>query len=187
MAIEESDFTLVSKNDDYEIRQYNPVLVAETNVEDSFEGAGNVAFKILAGYIFGENKSQTKIDMTSPVNQIGQSKSEKIAMTAPVAQTKNQNGFTVQFTMPKKFTLDTLPIPNDSRVKLRQLPARKIAVYTYSGTWSESRYLEKLTEFKNAITKNGITTTNEPVFARYNSPFQIWFLRRNEIWIELQD
>lgn len=182
MAIEEPEYTVETKGPQYEIRKYGPIIVAETKIESDFENAGNQAFRILAAYIFGANKSKTKIAMTAPVNQ--EAASEKIEMTAPVTQTKGTSGFLVQFTMPKKFTLDNLPTPDDSRVQLRELPARKVAVFTYSGSWSEPRYLEKLASFKVELEKNKLETIGEPVLARYNSPFQLWFLRRNEIWIE---
>lgn len=184
MAIEEPEYTVESQVSEYEIRKYGPIIVAETKVDSDFENAGNQAFKILAGYIFGANKSKTKIAMTAPVNQ--EAASEKIEMTAPVTQTKGSSGFVVQFTMPRKYTLETLPIPDDSRVILKQLPARKVAVFTYSGSWSESRYKEKLQSFNNQLKNNNVRTVGEPSLARYNSPFQLWFLRRNEIWLEVQ-
>ena len=184
MAIEEPDYKVEKKGTHYEIRNYGPMVVAETKVESEFENAGNQAFRILAAYIFGANKSKTKIAMTAPVNQ--EVASEKIEMTAPVAQAKGTTGYLVQFTMPKKYTLDTLPTPDDTRVQLRQLPARKVAVYTYSGSWSESRYNEKLANFKEDLKKDHLETIGEPVLARYNSPFQLWFLRRNEIWMEVK-
>ena len=168
MAIEEPKYSVVSKTKTYEIRQYEPVIVAETKIDSEFEKAGNEAFKILAGYIFGANKSKTKIEMTAPVNQI-----------------KSASGFVVQFTMPKQYTLETLPQPNDSRVELRQVPARKVAVLSYSGSWSEKRYNRKLAKLKNALENDNLKIQGEPVFARFNSPFQLWFLRRNEIWLEL--
>jgi effector-binding domain-containing protein len=183
MATEEPKYTVESKTDPYEIRKYNSILVAETKVDTEFGDAGNKAFRILADFIFGNNKSKTKIDMTAPVTQQGAS--EKIEMTAPVSQLKTTGGFIVQFTMPEKFTLDTLPEPNDSRVKIREIPARKLAVYPYSGSWSEARYQEKLGELLLALKANGVQTTGEPIFSRYNSPFKLWFLRRNEIWIEV--
>lgn len=185
MAIEEPQYTAVSKAAHYEVRQYGAILVAETKIESEFENAGNQAFRILAGYIFGDNKAKTKIAMTAPVSQ--EAVSEKINMTAPVTQLNAATGFLVQFTMPKQYTLDTLPTPNDPRVQLRQMPARKVAVYGYSGSWSESRYKEKLLSFQEELKKDKIETTGEPVLARFNSPFQIWFLRRNEIWIEIRD
>ena len=183
MAIEEPPYSVESKAANYEIRKYGPIIVAETNVKSDFEAAGNQAFRILAGYIFGGNKSKTKIAMTAPVNQ--QAMSEKIAMTAPVTQVKQESGYLVQFTMPKQYTIETLPVPNDDRVHLRQIQDRRIAVFTYSGSWSESRYKEKLDAFVHELKSNNVKTNGEPVLARFNSPFQLWFLRRNEIWLEL--
>jgi hypothetical protein len=187
MATEEPSYKVVFKNDAYEIRQYERIIVAQTIVNEDFENAGNNGFRILAGYIFGGNQSQTKIEMTAPVGQVAQAQSEKIAMTAPVALIKNKSGFAVQFTMPKNLNLKTLPIPNDSRIKLIEIPSRKVAVFRYSGAWSESRYQEKLAQFREALEKDSVSTQGEPVFARFNSPFMIWFLRRNEIWINLSE
>jgi hypothetical protein len=182
MAIEEPSYTVESKTDLYEVRNYGPTLVAETTVTGDFDEAGNQAFKILADFIFGNNKSKSKIEMTAPV---AQAKSEKIEMTIPVNLTKGENGFLMQFTMPAKFNLQTIPQPNDDRVKLREVSGRKVAVFRYSGSWSEKRYKSKLAEFAAGLTKDGVQTRGEPVFARFNSPFQIWFLRRNEIWLEV--
>lgn len=184
MAIEEPEYKVETKGTHYEIRKYGPIVVAETKIESDFENAGNQAFRILAAYIFGANKSKTKIAMTAPVNQ--EVASEKIDMTAPVTQSKSTTGYLVQFTMPKNYSIESLPTPDDSRVKLRQLPARKVAVYGYSGSWSESHYQQKLAVFRENLKKDGLETIGVPVLARYNSPFQIWFLRRNEIWIEVK-
>ena len=183
MAIQEPPYTVQSRTPYYEVRKYNETLVAETTIDASFDDSGNKAFRILADYIFGNNKSKTKIAMTAPVSQ--QASSEKIAMTAPVSQSKTSGGYVVQFTMPKEFTLESLPEPVDSRVHIRQLSARTVAVFSYSGSWSEKRYNDKLEAFRNALRDNNTKTIGEPVFARYNSPFAIWFLRRNEIWLEL--
>ncbi|MBC7691128.1 MAG: heme-binding protein [Methylotenera sp.] len=183
MAIEEPRYAVESKTDSYEIRKYEATLVAETKVEAKFDDAGNLAFRILADYIFGNNKSKTKLAMTAPVTQ--QPPSEKISMTAPVNQIPTQGGFLVQFTMPAGFTPANIPEPNDARVHLRMVPPRRVAVYSYSGSWSESRYTEKLAAFLKELQKNGMQTTGGPIFARFNSPFVPWFLRRNEIWLEL--
>jgi hypothetical protein len=185
MAVSEPQYTIKSKNDVYEVRSYEATFVAETWVDADFEDAGNQAFRILAGYIFGNNQSKTKIDMTAPVTQ--QAIPEKIQMTAPVSQTKSLTGYGVQFTMPDHFTLETLPEPIDPRVRLRKVNPRIVAVYRYSGSWSESRYKEKLADFNAALTKDKLKTMGEPTFARYNSPFMIWFLRRNEIFYELSE
>ncbi len=183
MAVSEPKYNVESKSENYEIRHYESTIVAETLVEADFDEAGNKAFRILADYIFGNNKSKVKIDMTAPVAQ--QQPSEKIAMTAPVSQIQDSRGQLVQFTMPDSFTMETLPEPNDPRVHLRKIGPRTVAVYSYSGSWSESRYKSKLADFTSRLAKNNVKTIGEPIFARFNSPFMIWFLRRNEIWLEV--
>jgi hypothetical protein len=183
MAIEEPKFTVESRTEHFEIRKYDSILVAETTVDAGFEEAGNIAFRILADYIFGNNKSKTTLAMTAPVTQ--QARSEKIAMTAPVNQIKVSGGFALQFTMPQPYTRETIPEPNDPRVEIREVPARRVAVYSYSGSWSEERYQMKLKDFLSELKRAGAQIKGEPVLARFNSPFQLWFLRRNEIWIEV--
>ena len=126
VAIEEPKYTVESRTDHYEIRAYPKILVAQTLVDANFDDAGNKAFRILADYIFGNNKAKTKIAMTAPVSQTAPS--EKIAMTAPVTQVKGQTGFLVQFTMPASYTIESLPEPNDPRVQIRELPAHKVVV-----------------------------------------------------------
>lgn len=123
--------------------------------------------------------------MTAPVST--QPVSEKIAMTAPVSQIPQGKGYSVQFTMPSKYSMETIPQPNDARVVLKEIPAKRYAVYAYSGSWSQSKYEKKLAEFKEQLTNDNLTTIGKPLFARFNSPFQLWFLRRNEIWIELPE
>jgi len=183
MAIEEPAYSIEVSRDNYEIRKYDPIIVAETQVIANFEDAGSQAFRILADFIFGNNTSRTKIDMTAPVTQ---APSEKIEMTAPVTQTQVGSTYIVQFTMPAKYTLETLPKPNDSRVTIREIGPRRLAVYTYSGSWSEKNYERHLKEFKESLAYVGERTIGEPTLARYNSPFQLPFLRRNEIWFQLQ-
>jgi hypothetical protein len=182
MAIEEPSYTVEKKYDNFEIRNYGPVLVAQTENNEKFDEAGNKAFRILADYIFGNNISKTKISMTAPVTQ----QSEKISMTAPVNQIPSATGFVVQFVMPSEYTRETLPAPVDPRVQIIELPPRRVAVYTYSGSWSEERFQKKLTDFKAQLEKENLTTVGEPIFARFNSPFQLWFLRRNEIWLQIK-
>jgi hypothetical protein len=107
-------------------------------------------------------------------------------MTAPVVQTPTQNGFLVQFMMPSSFTLATLPEPTDARVKLRQVDSKTVAAHQYSGSWSQSNYDEHLKILKDALAKAGVKTQGEPLYSRYNPPFTPWFLRKNEIWFNVQ-
>jgi hypothetical protein len=185
MATEEPSYKTVATYDAFEVREYQSILIAQTIVNESFEDAGNTGFRILAKYIFGDNQTRTKISMTAAVGQVEKATSEKIDMAAPVNLLKHSSGYAVQFTMPKEFTKESLPSPNDARIEILEIPSRKVAVYKYSGSWSESRYQEKLALFRAALKKSSVAVMGEPSLARFNSPFMIWFLRRNEIWFEL--
>jgi hypothetical protein len=183
-APDEVKYKVVIKTNDFELRDYPAYVIAETVVDGSLEDAGNKAFGRLFGYISGKNRSRDKIAMTAPVSQ--ESASEKIAMTAPVGQQRAEGGWLVSFSMPNAYTLKTLPVPDDPDVKLREIPARRMAAVRYSGTWSESRYLQHKKELELWIEKNGFHILGDPVWARYNPPFTLWFLRRNEILIPVE-
>ena len=121
--------------------------------------------------------------MTAPVSQV--STGEKIKMTAPVGQQRLQEKWTVSFMMPSSYTLKTLPEPEDPKVTLRQVPARRIAAVRYSGFWSEQNYLRYKLELESWIKEKGFASVGDPIWARYNPPFTPWFLRRNEILIPI--
>jgi len=106
-------------------------------------------------------------------------------MTAPVAQSATSDGYVVQFAMPREWTLETLPEPTDPRVNLRSIPARTLAVITYSGTWSQANYEENLKKLQDALAGAGVKWHGPPVWARYDPPWKPWFWRRNEIMVEL--
>ena len=178
---EEAKYEVVSKSKNFEIRDYAPYVVAETVVEGPLEDAGNKAFHRLFNYISGNNQSRDKIAMTAPVSQ--EPAPEKIKMTSPVGQQLSEGGWVVSFTMPASYTMETLPAPVDPRVKLRQIPACRMATVRYSGSWSEKRYLHYKKELESWIEENGYRILGEPVWARYNPPFTPWLLRRNEILI----
>jgi effector-binding domain-containing protein len=183
MAIEEAEYTIVKKDDNFEIRDYTPHIVAQTLVVGSLEEAGSKAFKRLFGYISGENRSRKKIEMTAPVSQ--QANPEIIKMTAPVGQQRVGDKWAVSFMMPASYSRETLPVPENPRVTLRRVPGRRMAAVRYSGFWSEKGYLENKRKLESWINDNGLKIAGESLWARYNSPFTPWFLRRNEILIPI--
>jgi hypothetical protein len=140
-----------------------------------------MAFKTLFGYISGNNRSRQKVEMTAPVSQ--QANREQIKMTAPVGQQPAGDKWAVSFMMPASYTLETLPIPENHKVTLRQVPGRRMAVVRYTGFWSEKGYLDNKLKLEAWIRENELTTVGDPIWARYNPPFTPWFLRRNEILI----
>lgn len=181
MAIEEASYNVLKKDNHFEIRDYAPHILAETIVEGDLEEAGNKAFNRLFRYISGDNRSRDKVAMTAPVSQ--EPMGNKIKMTAPVGQQRAQGKWAVSFMMPASYTLETLPEPEDPEVKLRQVPARRMAAVRYSGFWSEKNYLRYKLELESWINERGLRIVGDPIWARHNPPFTPWFLRRNEILI----
>jgi hypothetical protein len=181
MAIEEAKYAVLEREGDFELRQYEPQIVAETLVEGDFKDVGNEGFRRLYDYITGKNRKRQSIPMTAPVSQ--EAASEKIPMTAPVNQEKAGEKWRITFMMPPQYTLETLPEPLDARVKLTKVPGKLMAALSYSGTWSRGRYEDKEKRLKELIRQRGLNIVGEPVFARYNPPFLPWFLRRNEVLI----
>jgi hypothetical protein len=183
MATEEAPYTVIKSDDIFELREYAPQILAEIIVDGDLESAGNKAFRPLFRYISGDNKSRGKIAMTAPVSQ--EQTGEKISMTAPVSQQSVQGKWAVSFMMPASYTMETLPTPDDANIKLRQVPARRVAAVRYSGFWSENKFLRYKQELECWISANNLKVIGDPVWARYNPPFTLWFLRRNEILIPI--
>ena len=183
-SYEEPKYELLKSYSPFEVRQYGGYLEASVTVDSSFDKAGSEAFPILFDYISGENLSQQEINMTAPVIQ--ESEGVKIKMTARVTQESDGGTYRVAFVMPSKWTLETLPKPTDSRIMIEEKAPSKVAVIGYSGTWSTSNYDEHLAQLQDWIKKENLSPLSSPVWARYNSPFSLWFMRRNEIQIEVQ-
>lgn len=183
MAVEEAKYTVSAQQDKLEIREYAPSIVAEVIVNDNFEDASGAAFRKLFNYISGDNTGRNKIAMTSPVAQ--KPGPEKIAMTSPVGQRKSGESWAVSFMMPEVYTMDSIPLPDDPSVTLREVPAHRAAAIRYSGTWSEKAYKKQLALLQEWMETENLEAAGEPVWARYNAPFTPWFMRRNEILIPL--
>ncbi len=183
--VEQTEYTVIEKKNGYEIRMYPSHIVAQTEVDGQYDSALNKGFSIVAGYIFGGNTKKTSIAMTSPVQAENQSY-EKIAMTAPVVVDKAESKLLVSFGMPKSYTLETLPTPNDSRVKLVSVPVKKVAVIKFSFFRGENRIKKmegKLTEFleRDSLKKKGMFS-----YAGYNAPWTPPWMTRNEVLVEIE-
>jgi hypothetical protein len=182
-ATEEPEYQVVRELADIEVRQYSAYAVAEVVVPGPADEAGNQAFPILAGYIFGKNKGERKFAMTAPVTQAAVP--ARLEMTAPVTQTAAAGGFLVQFVLPRGVTAASAPEPLDGRVQLREVPPTRFAVIRYSGFWSQSNYAEHLAKLQATLRAADLAWEGDAVYSRYNAPFTPWFLRRNEIWLRL--
>ena len=187
-SVEEAAYTAVIKDAPFELRDYEPMVIVETTIDDDFENAGNKAFKRLFAYITGDNVTNSDISMTAPViaDPAGTSSGTDIAMTAPVLQEYSQGGWRYAFVLPADLTLETAPKPIDDKVRLAQVPGKNVAVIQYSGFWSEDSMQEKTSQLNDWISANNLTATSEPRWAGYNPPWTIPFLRRNEVMIDVQ-
>ena len=183
-AIEEPSYTVERKLGDAEVRLYAPYVVAEVLVPGPADSAGNRAFPLLAGYIFGRNKGERKMAMTAPVTQTAAPM--KMAMTAPVTQMVADGGFVVQFVLPREVTIDRAPEPLDARVKVREVPPARWATITFSGFWSPENYERHLAKLREEVAAAGLQVEGEPMWSRYDAPWKPWFMRRNEIWLALK-
>ncbi|GAA4407837.1 heme-binding protein [Fodinibacter luteus] len=181
---EQQPYEVLEEHDAFELRRYPPHVVAEVELDGSFEGVGNRAFGALFGYITGRNEAQRSVAMTAPVVQEAavSAVSEKVAMTAPVVQTEAADGsYLVAFVLPASMTIDTAPVPTNPDVRIMAVPERLAAAVAYSGRWTRSSYERHLAELLAAVTEAGFVPVGSPRFARFDPPFKPWFLRRNEV------
>jgi hypothetical protein len=189
MATEEPKFTLLEKADAFELRQYPALIIAEVSVEGNLDEISGKGFRLIADYIFGNNKAKSggseKIAMTAPVTV--ESHSEKIAMTSPVTVQKNHDEWRMHFVMPAQYILETLPVPNNPQLKLRVLKPRNVAVITFSGIAGESKTAKKTEELLAWMETKHLKPTSNPKLARYNPPWTLPFFRRNEVMVEYEN
>jgi effector-binding domain-containing protein len=180
--VEHPKYTLIERSGNIEIRDYATMIVAETEVTGERREAISKGFRIIADYIFGNNTAAQKVPMTAPV---AQQASETIAMTAPVTQAGGDNTWRVRFIMPSKYTMETLPKPNNPAIELREIPKKRFAVIRFSGMAGEEsvkRYNKELDDFLSA---KRLTPLSPPTYAFYNPPWTLPFLRRNEVLVEI--
>lgn len=164
MAIEEPEYEVLAETQVYEVRRYQPYIVAEVDVQG--RSADSQGFRTLASYIFGDNQGGQKMAMTAPVES---------------RDAEARDAITYGFVMERKYTLETLPAPNNERIQIREKPARVVAVRRFSGRWSESNIKGHERELLQALASDDLEVVGAVELARYNGPFTPWFLRRNEL------
>lgn len=166
---EQQPYRVLQQFPEFELREYPAAAIAEVTVDGDFEQAGNRAFGSLFGYISGRNGASTKI-----------------AMTAPVLQRPSSAGqHAVAFVLPSTMEVQDAPAPADPSIDVRELPPTRTAALTYSGRWSEESYRRHCNQLVAAIAREGLKPVGEARFARYNAPFTPWFLRRNEVLVNV--
>ena len=196
MAIEEPIFKVLVTDGSFEIRQYAPMLVAETLVEGDMDEASSKGFRLIADFIFGNNQvsnaqTKSKIAMTAPVT--AEPQSSKISMTAPVTLEPSSAAMTMQtakqwrisFVMPSQYTMENIPKPNNNAVRLKEIPGKYFAVQTYSGFNTLARVQRKTDETVAWAGKRSLKVIGTPQISRYDPPWTLPIFRRNEIMVEI--
>ena len=166
MAIEKPKYEVLKKDGKFEIRQYDTMILAQST-ETALRGAGG--FNRVFNYIGGNN-----------------AEGRKIAMTSPVINEIDAEEMTISFVMPREFDCETLPDPNDPSLVLKEIPARKVAAVTFSGTVNPQMIEEKKQELLGWLQREGVEVVGQAELARYNPPFLPGFVKRNEILIEVE-
>ena len=194
--VETPKYKVLSSEKNIEIRLYDPMIVAQTQVTKNRKEAIKIGFSILADYIFGNNTVKQDIAMTAPVQQqskkiamtspVQQQQSQKVSMTAPVQQQLSKDqAWLISFVMPSQYSIESLPKPNDKRVLLKTIPSKKIAAITFSGTNSDSNVTKHKELLIRYINDNRLSALGSPKYAFYNPPWTAPFMRRNEVMIEI--
>ena len=182
MAVERPKYSVELASPPCELRRYDPTIVAVVHVGGDRSDAVNAGFRILAGYIFGDNRAKAKIAMTAPVTQ---SPGQSIAMTAPVQQQSSGAGWDVRFTMPAAYTLSSLPAPKDERIRLVEVPAHRVAAIKFSGFWSDANLESHAAKLLDWVKAEKLTALAAPTYAYYDPPWTPWFMRTIEVLVDI--
>ncbi len=169
MANEQPDYTVIKKDNEFEIRQYTNFLTATVETEGERDDAIGKGFRILFKYISGENKNKESISMTVPVMQ----------------KSSGNNKWSISFVVPKKFNLQNVPQPDNQSVKIKNNPDLKVVVITFSGLFSNENIKENEAKIRNYIKEKGLKIEEPAIYAGYNEPWTLWFLKRNEVLFKL--
>ena len=167
------EFTVLRTYKDFEVREYMPCVLAEVKVSADYSSAGSIAFRSLFSYIAQGNSRAEKIAMTAPV----------IAATQDT--TIDDNQWCVSFVMPAGNTFSDLPDPNDPRVVLRQLEAETCIAASFRGRANEDVMKKKVAELRALAAKENIALSNETRICRFDPPMKPGFMQYNEIVIPI--
>ena len=167
-SIETYSFKIIDTYETIEIRKYEASLFTTVQMpSNNYRKTSSKGFSVLAGYIFG-----------------GNDKEEKIAMTSPVAMSL-KDSTTMMFLVPKKYTRDNLPIPNDSSIEFKDVPEKKVAAISFGGWANDSKIAAFKSKLISTLKTKGVEHTDNFYFLGYNAPMEV-FNRKNEIIVELQ-
>jgi DNA gyrase inhibitor GyrI len=184
--VEQAKYEVIESQGDIQIRDYEPMIVAEAEVLGERKEAINKGFRIIADYIFGNNAPKQNVAMTAPViQQPTEITAKEISMTAPVTQQNEGGRWKVRFVMPASYTMESLPKPNNDAVTLKQIEGKRFAVIRFSGMAGEESLKAHTDDLQAFISAKKLNAISEPTYAFFNPPWTLPFLRRNEVMVEV--
>ncbi len=182
---EEPPYEIEDRLGRLEIRRYYPQVTAQTRIDtEDYDTAMRQGFRRLAGYLFGDNFNGESRAMAAPGDTRAIA-SERLAMTAPVLAESGPRGYKMSFVMPHGRSVDSLPLPNDSGVVIEEVPERRVAVLRFTGRYRGAEVAEQEARLLRLVKEAGLEATSEPMFAGFDAPVTLPFLRRNEVWVEV--
>jgi hypothetical protein len=173
MATEEPRYTVLTSEPPFEVRRYSAFTVAQTQINGDFDAASGSGFRRIAAYIFGYNLQ----------HQSGMQR--KIAMTAPVTLTPDNQGWRVHFVMPSEESVQTLPQPLNPQIQLRPVPEHEVVAVRFSGLTTQASMQEQTERLRAWAQARNLKLSPTAQVARYDNPFTLPWNRRNEILIDL--
>lgn len=186
MSTEQPAYETLKRDGDFEVRRYNGYILAQVEVKSDFDDALYRGFRALFDYITGSNRVRSKIPMTVPVTEEIVEGHENIPMTAPVtAETTGEGVYRISFVMPGRYTLETLPQPDNKDIRFREVEDHNAAVIRFSGHSHEPRVREKISLLEEWMRVNGLVPKSGFRLARYDPPWVPGFMRRNEVMAEV--
>ncbi len=182
--VERLSYTVLEQKNGYEIRKYDPYIIAETTADAKYKEGMNQGFRVVADYIFGNNESKESIAMTTPV--LDQPSSEKIAMTTPVFDQEKEDQRSIAFVMPAQYSLESLPTPVNKNVTIREVPGGTFAVLPFRGWRWQSRVKSKQNQLKKRLEADNILFKDEVIMAYYHPPLTFPLVSLSEVLVEIQ-
>ena len=171
MAIETPKHTLIKKENGFEIREYEPMIIAKTSVMSNYSDATSTGFRRIASYIFGGNSANMSIKMTAPV----------------LTNTPDPKDiYEIQFVMPSEHSMKNLPQPNSQNVTIKKVNLGKTAVLRFGGWATKDKASYYQNKLSDLLIASGYTVNGTFMVAQYNSPWAIPPFRKNEIIVQIK-
>lgn len=170
--LETPAYQLIEKDGQFEIRKYDSMIIAITEINSNYRESTSTGFRRIANYIFGENDQNMEIAMTAPV-----------ISSSPV---NNDGIYDVAFVMPSKHSLSNLPDPNYNNVIVKEENLGKIAILRFGGWATEDKVIKYQKKLEMILIKKRYPINGDFMVAQYNSPWALPPFRRNEIMVPIK-